>query len=203
MDSEKPFTDIKERKKYSYSWIILALAGGILLLPPAVLYIWIYCKCVYYNHAYEPSSVVAKGGLERRPGRFNDYRTQFALFSLEWNTYDNDKLYKPPYKLVIRISTVHSSVDSISLDKVTISSSLGNSYQIQPPSPLPMVLFPPANKRKYSYTTFEPAFDFQFHDKEKIELTLEFTIRTSSGSVHETIRDTFVPVRIKSFHSLV
>lgn len=167
-------------------------------------FVWMNYNMKYYVEAYKPVGIVNSNNLEKLQDRFVEYTISNAILYMEWNTYDNKKINKSPYKLFIKTKPNTHEVESISILDISIVSSLKErSYQFSDKFPIYVYQKMELDIESINSKKFEPAFHFNYEANEEIEVIIKLEVIHNGIREENVIRDTFKPVKIKHYAPLV
>lgn len=152
--------------------------------------------------AYKPWETVERGNRDDLRRRFSPFRDPAATINLEWFTYDNEVIDRPPYKLFIRIDPKVPDLERVMVDEVQIRSSLRRSYAFSDILRWPVGITID-HKTGYGAVVLEPAFMFGYREGEEITTRIRLRMVTSSGERTVVLETRWVPVRVTRFTPIV
>ncbi|SMF67029.1 hypothetical protein SAMN02745866_04288 [Alteromonadaceae bacterium Bs31] len=158
------------------------------------------CSNEYFVKAYKTESEIRRGDQVELLSRFSTIEFKDLYLHLEWYTYDNFIINRPPYKLLVVSEPKSSDFERIEIVDVALSSSLGREYSIDS-GVLPVTL-KNENMGRDSHT-FEPALSFRFGKKEKISSIIKLIIFTKNGVLEKELNLRWEPVEVKHYAPIV
>lgn len=154
-------------------------------------------------HAYKPAEAVKRGDREELRPRFSAFRDPAATINLEWFTYDNEVIDRPPYKLFIQIQPRVPDLQRVIVDEVRIQSSLGRRYAFSDTLRWPVTISIDHEHGYGSAARLEPAFMFGYRVGEEITTRIRMRMVTSSGERAVVLETRWVPVLVTRFSPIV
>lgn len=183
------------------SRIVLYATATVMLLVGAC-YLRLNAMMTHIVHTYKPEAVVERGNhdeLDRRPAYFPDAA---AMIDVEWYTYDNQVIDRPPYKLSIGIERRVPDLDRVMLDEVRVRSSKGRTYAFSDTLRWPVIIeIEPETGR--GNQTLEPAFHFGHGEGEEITTRIRLRMMTSAGERPVVLETRWLPMRVKRWVPIV
>jgi hypothetical protein len=160
------------------------------------------CSNAYYVKAYKSDAEIYRGNEQELKSRFTTVNFNDFEFFLEWYTYDNTFINRPPYKLFVVLAPKNQDLENVSIESVMLGSSLGNSYEISESVEFPVILRNNPELKRSSYT-FEPAFDFRFSNEEIIRSEIVILITVRGKVERKVLKHRWLPIRVKHYAPIV
>lgn len=181
--------------------LMLIMAAVMLLV--GTCYVRLTGMMTHVVHTYKPAEAVARGNHDELARRFAGFPDPAAMISLEWNTYDNPVVNRPPYKLYISVQTRVPDLRRVMVDEVRIRSSRGRTYTFSDTLRWPLAIdIDP--REEYAGMRLEPAFPFGHGEGEEITTRIRLRMVTSTGEERPVVLETrWVPVRVKRWVPIV
>jgi hypothetical protein len=176
--------------------------GAVIMLLVGACYLRLTAMMTQIVHTYKPEAVVQRGNpdeLDRRPAYFPDAA---AMIYMEWYTYDNEVIDRPPYKLSIGIQARVPTLRRVMVDEVQIRSSKGRTYAFSDTLRWPVVIEIDPEKGG-GYRTLEPAFPFGYGEGEEITTRIRLRMVTDAGERPVLLETRWLPVRVKRWVPIV
>lgn len=190
------FTPPVPRRRFGFR-----IAAGVLLLLGGTCYAWIHDATTQTVHAYKPAEAVERGNRDELDDRASAFRDEAATINLEWFTYDNEVIDRPPYKLRIDIDPKRPDLRRAMIDEVRIRSSVGAAYAFADTLrwPVPIEIDPETG----GSVLLEPAFWFGYGEGEEITTRIRLRMVTDAGERPVVLETRWVPVRVIRFVPIV
>jgi hypothetical protein len=178
------------------------IGAVVLLLLGGGCYAWMHRMTTYRVHAYKPAEEVRRGDPEELRMRLSAFPDPAANIELEWYSYDNKVINRPPYKLFIRIEPRVPDLQRVMVDEVRIQSSLGRVHEFADTIRWPVAI-PIDHEEGYGTALLEPAFMFGYGEGEEITTRIRLRMVTTSGERSVVLETRWLPVRVTRFTSVV
>lgn len=178
------------------------IIAAVLLLLGGSCYACLHEMTTQRVHAYKPAEAVERGNREELQPRFSAFRDAAATINLEWFTYHNEVIDRPPYKLFIRIDPKVPDLQRVIVDEVRIESSLGRGYAFSDTLRWPVGI-DIDHEQGYSSVWLEPAFMFGYREGEEITTRIRMRMVTSAGERAVVLETRWVPVLVTHFSPIV
>lgn len=189
------------KRRQGGSRTVLYATATVMLLMGAC-HLRLNAMMTHIVHTYKPEAVVERGSydeLDRRPAYFPD---PAAMIDLEWYTYDNQVIDRPPYKLSIGVERRVADLGRVMVDEVRVRSSKGRTYAFSETLRWPVIIeIEPETGR--GYQTLEPAFPFGHGEREEITTRIRLRMVTSAGERPVVLETRWLPVRVKRWVRIV
>ena len=170
------------------------------LLLCFISFFLVSCSNEYYVKAYKTESEIHRGDQVELRSRFSTIEFEGLYLHLEWYTYDNFIINRPPYKLFVVSEPKSSDFERIEVVEISLSSSLGREYVID--SGVFPVTLKNENMKRDSHT-FEPALSFRFGKKEKISSSIKIRIFTKNSVLEKELKLRWEPVKVKHYAPII
>ncbi len=148
---------------------------------------------------YKPAEVVERGRKEELEERCADFALREVTICVEWFTFDNDTIYRTPYKLLIATSRPAAGLRGVMVEEIALTSSLGGRHLFADTLHWPLEV--PLGDT--GALLLEPALRLDYRAKEEISTRIRLRIVTASGVRRVVLRTRWVPVQVESFSPIV
>lgn len=176
--------------------------GAVIMLLVGACYLRLNAMMTHVVHTYKPEEVVERGRhdeLDRRSAYFPDAA---AMIDLEWHTYHNEVIDRPPYKLAIGVQPRVPDLRRVMVDEVQIRSSHRRTYTFSDTLRWPVAVeIVPA--KGGGYVILEPAFEFGHGEGEEITTRIRLRMVTATGERPVVLETRWLPVRVKRWVPIV
>ena len=185
----------------------IKIGCGVALVLPVIgiiaLYFMMECAMIYYSQDYKPEELVLKNDEIGLRNRFYYFYEDKCRLTVEWNTYDNKVIYKPPYKLFM-VSSCKEIVEEVYVDSVKIISDKNKEYYFADTIRTPIYLYRSFRRDSLQSFQSEPGFDFNFSGGEKINMKFIYHIKSKNGNIETRKFDIkFIPITVKHYAPIV
>lgn len=191
---------MKKLKKLFFGVLIFLLIA--LISAITLFFVGLYVKSTYYVETYKPEQIALRGIQKELQSRFYDVNMNDYTLNIEWFTYDNKVINKPPYNLFLVIDPKNNKVNKVYIDKIKVSSTLDKQYKFD--KELPRIIYKRTdgvlNRQSYK---FSESFDFQFDSKEQIVLTFTIVTEYDDQTISKDFEIKFLPIKVKHYAPIV
>jgi hypothetical protein len=140
---------------------------------------------------YKPTELIEENNRTLLKNRLNKFEYESVNVFLEWSTFDNNIIHRPPYKLYLVIEPRDSSLKRVLVTGIEVKSDL-QTYEVQDSWPVEMSI----EYGKRTSHLFEPAFLFNFRDNENVRTKIDFEFISKNGIMKESLVTKWAPISV-------